>query len=149
MNGPSRPWPPLIVAGQVPRLIKWRDFLLTWLVWVLFAHLLDAEFELFRHYLERFGINHVHKDVNWLFYLEQLTPFLLMAAVLAALIVIFSLRTLRRRRRALLVPQPAPLETSAQAGRAGLDEAALLAARDRRIVVVHIDADGRHRIEAK
>lgn len=74
-------------------------------------------------------------------------PFFLTAAVLAGLLVISGLLTLRRRERSLLLPQPAPLEAADQARRAGLDEAALIAARDRGIVIVHIDADNRHRIE--
>ena len=81
-------------------------------------------------------------------FFDRLMPFLLIAAMLAGFLVIFSLRTLRRRSRALLLPQPAPLETADQARRAGLDEAELIAARDQRIVIVHIDANGRHRIEA-
>jgi hypothetical protein len=75
-------------------------------------------------------------------------PFLLTAAILAGLLIIFSLRTLRRRSRALLLPQPVPLEAADQARRAGLGEAELIVARDQRIVVVHIDTNGRHRIEA-
>ena len=74
-------------------------------------------------------------------------PFFLTTGVLAGLLVIAGLRTLRRRERALLLPQPAPLEAADQARRAGLDEDTLIAARDRGIVIVHIDADNRHRIE--
>ena len=54
---------------------------------------------------------------------------------------------LGRRSRSLLLPQPAPLEAADQAHRAGLEEAELIAACDQRIVIVHIDTDGRHRIE--
>jgi len=67
--------------------------------------------------------------------------------LLIGMLVVRSVRTMRRRRRSLLLPQPAPLETADQAHRAGLEEAALIAARDQPIVIVHIDADNRHRIE--
>ena len=148
MRNPDRPWPPLIVASHVPRLVKWRDALLTALMWGLFAVLLEVEFELFLgHYLQP-GLSRFDPDTKWSLFFERLMPFLLTAAILAGLLTIFSLRTLRRRARALLLPQPAPLATADQARRAGLDEAELIVARDQRIVIVHIDPNGVHRIEA-
>lgn len=141
MNSSDKPWPPLIVAGHVPRLVKWRDLLLTWILWVCFALLLGIEFELF------VGGSLGLFDTDWPLFFERLKPYFLTAAVLAGLLVISGLLTLRRRERSLLLPQPAPLEAADQARRAGLDEAALIAARDRGIVIVHIDADNRHRIE--
>ena len=148
MSRPSGRWPPLIVAERVPRSVQWRDFLLTSIAWALFAVLLDTEFKLFLgDLLEWLGLGAYGGKPDWALYFELLTPFLLMAAVLVGLLVLFSVRTLRRRSRARLLGQPAPLEAADQARRAGLDEAALIAARDRRIVIVHIDTDGTHRIE--
>ena len=111
------------------------------MLWVCFALLLGIEFELF------VGGSLGFLDIDWPLFYERLKPFFLTAAVLAGLLVISGLLTLRRRERSLLLPQPAPLEAADQARRAGLDEAALIAARDRGIVIVHIDADNRHRIE--
>lgn len=121
--------------------MKWRDLLLTSILWVCFALLLGIEFELF------VGGSLGLLDIDWPLFYERLKPFFLTAAVLAGLLVISGLLTLRRRERSLLLPQPAPLEAADQARRAGLDEAALIAARDRAIVIVHIDADNKHRIE--
>jgi hypothetical protein len=144
MNSSNRPWPPLIVAERVPHWVKWRDALVTLLMWGSVAILVDAEFELFfGDFLEWLGLGDFGSDADWLVYFELLMPFLLTAALLAGALVIFSLRTLRRRSRALLLPQPAALENADQARRDGIDEAALIAARDRRIVIVHIDVDGR------
>ncbi len=149
MSSSNQPWPPLIVAKHIPRLVKWRDILLTAMMWGFFAILLDTEFELFLgDYLEQLGFGPFDTKGNWLVFFDLLMPFLLMAAVLAGALAMFSLRTLRRRSRALLLPQPAPLETAVQAHRAGLDEAELIMAREQRIAIVHIDTDGRHRIEA-
>jgi poly-beta-1,6-N-acetyl-D-glucosamine biosynthesis protein PgaD len=129
--------------------VKWRDILLTSMMWGFFAVLLDTELELFLgNYLEGLGFGPFDTDADWAVYFHRLLPFLLTAALIAVWLVIFALRTLRRRSRALLLPQPAPLETAEQAHRAGLDEAELIVARDQRIVVVHIDINGRHRIEA-
>jgi poly-beta-1,6-N-acetyl-D-glucosamine biosynthesis protein PgaD len=132
MSSSNRPWPPLIVAKHVPRSVKWRDTLLTLMMWGFFAALLDIE---------------LPKTI-WSVFVDRLMPFLLIAVILVGSLIIFSLRTLWRRSRAVLLPQPAPLETADQAHRAGLDAAELSAARDQRIVIVHIDSNGRHRIEA-
>jgi poly-beta-1,6-N-acetyl-D-glucosamine biosynthesis protein PgaD len=149
MTSPNKPWPPLIVATHVPRLVKWRDTLLTLTMWGFFAVLLDIELELFvSDYLEHLGLGPFDTNADWSEFFDRLMPFLLTAAVLAGLLIIFSVRTLRRRSRSLLLPQPAPLETANQARHAGLDEAELIVARDQRIVIVRIDTDGRHRIEA-
>jgi hypothetical protein len=150
MNGANRPWPPLIVARHVPGPVKWRDLLLTSFMWAIFVVLVEAEFELFvDDFLEWLGYGRRGgSDANWSAYVERLMPFLLVAAALAGFLVTFSLRTLRRSFRARFLPQPAPLDAAVEARRTGLDEAALIAARARRIVIVHIDADGRHRIEA-
>jgi hypothetical protein len=115
----------------VPRSVKWRDTLLTLMMWGFFAALLDIE---------------LPKTI-WSVFVDRLMPFLLIAVILVGSLIIFSLRTLWRRSRAVLLPQPAPLETADQALRAGLDEAELSAAREQRIVIVHIDSNGRHRIE--
>jgi poly-beta-1,6-N-acetyl-D-glucosamine biosynthesis protein PgaD len=150
MTGASgdRPWPPLIVAEHIPRSVRWRDALLTALAWGAFAYLLEKELAPVFGALQALGLGDYGVKVDWLAYLARLTPFLLVAAGLAVLLVGFSLGTLRRRSRSLLLPQPAALEGIDEARRAGLDEAALVAARDQPIVIVHID-DAGIRIEVK
>jgi hypothetical protein len=65
------------------------------------------------------------------------------------LLLIASLLTLRRVARGRRLPQPAPLTAGDEARRVGLDEAEIIAARELRVVVVHIDTDGKHRIEPR
>jgi hypothetical protein len=147
MSSLNRPWPPLIVAKHVPRLVKWRDTLLTLMLWGFFAAVLDIEFELFlRDYLQP-GLSRFEPNTKWSLFFERLMPFLLISVILAALLIMFGARKLRHRSRALLLPQPAPFEIADQAHRAGLDEAELSAARDQRIVIAHIDSNDRYRIE--
>ena len=94
-----------------------------------------------------FGLIRGIFDIDWRLLYERLEPFFLIAALLIGMLIARSLHTMRRRRRSLLLPQPAPLEAADQARRAGLEEAALIAARDQPVVIVHIGADNRHRIE--
>jgi hypothetical protein len=149
MTDPDRRWPPLIVADRVPRFIRWRDFVLTLLMWIAFAILLEKEFELFfGHHLERLGFGDFDTEANWPMFFERLTPFLMTIALLVSLLGVASVRTLQRRRRALFLPLPAPLGLAEECRRAGLDERTLISARASRIVIVHIGADGEHRIEA-
>jgi hypothetical protein len=149
MTGADRAWPPLIVADHVPRFIRWRDFLLTLLMWIAFAFMLETEFELFfGDHLERLGFGDFDTEANWLIYFERLTPFLVTIALLISLLAVASILTLRRRRRSLLLPMPVPLELAEECRRAGLDAQELTSARTSIIVIIHIDADGKHRIEA-
>ncbi len=143
MNNSLRSWPPLIVAERVPRSIKWRDAVLTLCVWGLFAALFAIELGLFVVDLGNAS------PANGPTHLELLAPFLTTAAILAGLLVVFSFATLQSRRRGLSLPEPAPLQTADQARRAGVDEAALISAREQRIVIVHVDAAGRHRFDVK
>lgn len=148
MSGTNRPWPPLIVAAHVPRSVRWRDAVLTFLAWATFVLLLDIQFEWFvGEDIARLLSLSADPESNWPPFLAALMPFVLIAATLCTILAIFGLRTVVLRRQALRLPQPAPLEASDEARRAGLDEATLVAARGERIVIVHIDADGRHRIE--
>jgi poly-beta-1,6-N-acetyl-D-glucosamine biosynthesis protein PgaD len=145
----ARPWPPLIVAGHVPRLVRWRDALLTALAWAAFALLLANEVSAVVQGVRAFRFGGPGAAIDWRTYLVRLAPFLLLIAGLAAVLLGFSLQTLRRRSRGLLLPDPPPLDTADQARRAGVDEADLAALREHRIVVVHVGEDGRLRIVAK
>ena len=142
------PWPPLIVAGKKPTFIKVRDVALTLFMWLLFAIMLETEFELFfGHYLQRLGLGEFDTEGRWLEFFEALRPFVQVALVLVSLLLVAGLLTLRRVARGRTMPQPAPLAAGDEARHVGMDEAELLAARELRAVVVHIDADGRYRVE--
>jgi poly-beta-1,6-N-acetyl-D-glucosamine biosynthesis protein PgaD len=144
---PPKDWPPLIVAGTKPRWVMVRDIALTVLMWVLFAIMLETEFELFfGRYLVRLGFGEFDVQANWGEFFEALRPFLRIAYVLIALLIVASFLTLRRIARTRRLPEPPPLPIADEARRVGMDEAELLAARELRVVVIHIDAAGRHRV---
>jgi hypothetical protein len=148
MTVPVNSWPPLVIARNTPRTIRWRDFLLTLVMWMLFAFMLDTEFKLFfGSYLQAFGLDEFDAKGNWPLFFEQLIPFLITAGVLVYLLVATGVLTLRRRRRALLLPPPAPLDLATEGRQAHLDETSLLAARAARIVVVHIGSQGSVELE--
>jgi endonuclease/exonuclease/phosphatase family metal-dependent hydrolase len=117
-------------------------------MWLLFAIMLETEFELFfGHYLQRLGWGDFNSEGRWPEFFQALRPFVQVALVLVSLLLAAGLLTLRRVARGRTLPQPAPLTAGDEARRVGMDEAELIAARELRVVVVHIDADGRYRVE--
>jgi hypothetical protein len=144
------PWPPLIVANTKPTLVKVRDIALTLLMWLLFAIMLETEFELFfGHYLQRLGLGEFDTKGRWPEFFQALRPFVQVALLLVSLLLVAGLLTLRRVARGRTMPQPAPLAAGDEARHVGMVEAELLAARELRAVVVHIDADGKYRVEPR
>ena len=142
------PWPPLIVASTKPTFVKVRDTALTLLMWLLFAILLETEFEMFfGHYLQRLGLGDFDSEGRWPEFFQALRPFIQVALVLVSLLLVAGLLTLRRVARGRKLPQPAPLTAGDEARRVGMDEAELIAARELRVVVVHIDGDGKYLVE--
>ena len=145
MNQP-KPWPPLIIAREPPLLIRSRDHLLTLAIWALFAFFLV-------HQVGQFdlrgseGASEIR--ASWLTFIDDLRPFARVALLLVVAMVIYSFATLWRRRRTLNVLPPPPLSLGEQAQRAGMDDESLRQARSLRIAVVHIEADGKVRVEPR
>lgn len=146
----ERPWPPVIVAENTPRWVKWRDFMITLMMWMLFSIMLDDELELFvNRQLARLNLGVFRTDPNWVEHFRRLTPYAIVGVVLVGLLVVASLATLRRRRRTLLLPPPPPLSLAEEASRCGMDEAKLAVAKDLPVAVVHIGTDGGYRVEPR
>ena len=143
-------WPPLIIASEKPRWVIWRDFVLTLAMWLVLAIMLATEFELFfGRYLERLGLGTFNTDAQWGRFFRLLEPYIWLTVAMFALLAATTMATLHRMQRFLkTVPPPAlaPAEEAAH-GRIGLAD--LLAARDLRNVVVHVEADGSRRVELR
>jgi hypothetical protein len=133
----------LIVAARVGRAVRWRDCLITLLIWLLVAILLVRELGVVVHDSVRWLIPGAR--IDWHGRLRELFPFLVPVAALAGLLALFGRATVRRR--TLLPPPPPPLEIADEARRAGLDETVLAEARTRRITTVTVGPDGRLHIE--
>jgi hypothetical protein len=79
---PQENWPPLIIASEKPRWVMWRDFALTLLMWLIFAIILETEFELFfGRYLERLGWGNFDTNANWAQFFQRLEPYLWLIAM--------------------------------------------------------------------
>ena len=135
-----KPWPPVINAA-LPAWMKWRDAVLTLFMWGLFAWLLQRQFRLVNR--------SVDGRSDLVDFLTLLAPYAGMAVVLIGILAMAAMLTERRRQRALMQRPPPPLALSDEARGAGMDEAALAAARGLRIAVVHIETGGRFRIEPR
>ena len=151
MSEPTgKAWPPLIVATDKPRWLFWRDFALTVAMWVVFAIMLETEFELFfGRYLERLGLGDFDTNAHWGRFFQRLAPYLWLIAMLLALLAASTVATVHRLRRFLKEAPPPPLQATEEARRGRLDAATLLAARELASVVVHVAPDGTHRIEPR
>ena len=147
---PPESWPPLIVVANKPRWVVWRDFALTVAMWAIFAIMLETEFELFfGRYLERLGLGDFDTEAQWALFFQRLAPYLWLIVMLLALLGASTVATLHRIRRFLKSAPPPPLAPAEEAAHGGMEEADLLAARRLRNAVVHVEAGGRRRVEAR
>ena len=113
---PQESWPPLIVASEKPRWVVWRDFALTLLMWLIFAIMLETEFELFfGRYLERLGWGDFDTNANWARFFQRLEPYLWLIVMLVALLAASTVATLHRLRRFLKQAPPPSLQATEQA----------------------------------
>ena len=126
----SRQWPPLIIASHKSSWIRWRDVVLTSGMWLIFAAMLNKEFELFfGSYLQRLGFDSLFArlgifdlglKMNLMEFAINLAPYFAVIVVLLAGLSTFSLHTLVRRYRSLRGVAPSPLSLASQTGAAGL-----------------------------
>jgi poly-beta-1,6-N-acetyl-D-glucosamine biosynthesis protein PgaD len=137
------PWPPIITDAREPRLVVWRDRLMTVGMWLLLLYLmrhgihvvLDAITDLFGHKLGA-------PDVDWASWWGRLQPYLIVAVFLGLWLAGWGFAALRRMRRNVGKPQPPALALAEEAHRAGSTEAALLAWRKLPVAVVELDEEG-------
>lgn len=150
MTDPHAHWPPIITSAARPRAILWRDIILTLMMWAVLLLILYTELDLIWngfHVLR--GKPGIEIDPQLAQFWRRLRPLLWLMAALVAMLAIATVISRDRRNRAILQSPPPPLAESAIAVRAGISEAELAAGREHRIAVVHVDDDGRLRIEQR
>jgi hypothetical protein len=114
---PHKAWPPLIIASAKPRWLVWRDFALTAAMWLLFAIMLETEFELFfGRFLERLGLGDFDTNPNWGRFFERLRPYVGLSIMSAVLLGGATVATLRRLRRFIKMAAPEPLQAADPGG---------------------------------
>jgi poly-beta-1,6-N-acetyl-D-glucosamine biosynthesis protein PgaD len=128
-----KPWPPLIQTA-LPAWMKWRDALLTLLMWSLFAFMLLRQFRLVSRT--------VAGRTDVVEFLALLAPYAGLAVLLIGVLAVAARLTERRREKALRLRPPAPLGLADEARGVGLDEAALEQARALRVAVVNLEPGG-------
>jgi hypothetical protein len=147
---PHAGWPPLIVASNKPPWLWWRDLALTIFMWLIFAIMLETEFELFfGRYLERLGWGDFDTNPNWERFFERLRPFVVLIFVEMVGLGFAAVATIHRFRVAFQRPPRPPLQPAEEAVRAGMSEDALTGARGLNNAVVYVMADGSHRVEPR
>ena len=141
MSYPRKTYFPVIHTASLPTWMKWRDALLTLMMWILFGILLWRQFTLVK--------GSFHDATNLAEFFALLAPYGAFAVMLIVFLLIAAVFTTRRRQRGFMLSPPKPLLLADEARRAGLDESSLAAARSLRISVVHIDDAGRLRVEPR
>jgi len=142
------PWPPLITAAHQPTLMRWRDWFLTLVMWLMMFVMLETEFELLiDHTGEFLGRPDPAADPHWEKFHQRLAPYAVVIGILVTFLTVSAVLTRLRMRRARRRPLPAPLDAVAQAASEGLDALQLQADRELRVAVVFIGEAGEVRVE--
>lgn len=147
---PPETWPPIIRDADLPRVIVWRDRLLTAAMWLLLIWFCRHPLLALGDFLmPPFGqIRHIHvPDVESIW--ERGRPYYAVILLFGVWIFAFGLATLRRYRRVRRLPHPPLLELEDQARRAGCTPAELTQWRTFKVAVVHLDEQGALTVVAK
>ena len=147
---PPKAWPPIIHDADMPRVIVWRDRLLTaamWLLLIWFCRL--PLLALIDFVMPPFGQT-PHVEVpdlqsRW----ERLRPYIAVIVFFGMWALGWALATLRRRDRVARMPKPPPLALADQARKAGCTPDELIHWRTFKVAVVHLDEQGSLTVVAK
>jgi poly-beta-1,6-N-acetyl-D-glucosamine biosynthesis protein PgaD len=136
-------WPPLLLGRDVPRWVRWRDVVLTLAAWAVLAYWMRGAVLLLYDWVSApmFELT-TQRAPDWQRIWRTLSPFLSLAALLAAWLLYWA-----SRRRALLgqdrdSPQPAPLGLDAHAEKFGLTAATVDSMRRPQVLTVRFDNTG-------
>ena len=101
------PWPPLITAAHQPTLMRWRDWFLTLVMWLMMFVMLETEFELLiDHTGEFLGRPDPAADPHWEKFHQRLAPYAVVIGILVTFLTVSAVLTRLRMRRARRRPLP-------------------------------------------
>ncbi len=150
MKDPFADWPPIITNARHGRFVDLRDTLLTVLMWVLMLAILYTEIRFaWDSLLVLLGRSDAQIDAELALFWRRMQPLLWLMGALVLMLAVATILSRKRRDDAIAGRQPDPLPEAKVAELAGMSEEAMAAARAHRIAVVHREADGSLRVEAK
>ena len=114
---------------------------MTFFMWLVMVWIFLDQSDLFGNRLRE----HFESDLPLEF---KLGPFLAVAGLLVAWLVSWGLVSVRNYRRVTKEPTPPPLDIDRQAARLGVAADALVSWRKLPVAIVHLDQNGRGRVEA-
>lgn len=150
MTDPYANWPPIITKARHGRWVDLRDTLLTLLMWGLLLLILYTELRFaWDSLMVLMGRSDAQIDAELALFWRRMQPLLWLMGALVLMLAVATLLSRKRREEAIAGRQPEPLPEERVAALAGLSEAAMAEARSHRIAVVHRNADGTLKVEAK
>jgi poly-beta-1,6-N-acetyl-D-glucosamine biosynthesis protein PgaD len=147
---PPKIWPPIIRDADLPRVIVWRDRLLTAGMWLLLIWFCRQPLLALGDFLAPpFGkITHI-KVPSLRSIWERAAPYYAVILLFCVWIFAFGLATLRRYHRVRRMAHPPALSLEEQARRAGCTPADLIQWRTFKVAIVHLDERGALNVVAK
>jgi poly-beta-1,6-N-acetyl-D-glucosamine biosynthesis protein PgaD len=147
---PPETWPPIIHDASMPRVIVWRDRLLTAAMWLLLIWFCREPLLALGDFLAPpFGKTTHMKVPSLQSIWERAAPYYAVILLFCGWIFASGLATLRRYRRARQMAHPPALALEDQARRAGCTPAELTQWRTFKVAVVHLDEHGALTVVAK
>jgi hypothetical protein len=144
---PITPWPPLITAAAQPRWMVWRDRLLTLGAWLLLALLCrNALITISGEVMQSLGLAENVPAPDFHEHMRRMQPYWVAVGLLLLWVGTWAMVWVLRRRLTRPAPMPEPLDPPSEAARHGADPAALLAWRDMRIAIVHVNEGRMHAV---
>lgn len=144
---PITPWPPLITAAAQPRWMVWRDRALTLGAWLLLALLCrNALVTIGHEVIQALGIADEFPAPDFHEHMRRMRAYWIAVGLLMLWVTAWALVWVLRRRLTRPPPMPLPLDPPSEAARHGAAPSDLLAWRDMRIAIVHVNEGRMHAV---
>ncbi len=137
-------WPPIIANATRPAWVVWRGYAITAFMWALFFFILGKEIDLARQSLLLLaGLPVEPFDADFEKFLVEMRPTRRITLLLITVLGVATLASRLRRIAAIRQSQPEPAHDPELADDLGVDEDALNALRQQKIVALDVDEQGR------
>jgi poly-beta-1,6-N-acetyl-D-glucosamine biosynthesis protein PgaD len=141
---PDTPWPPLITAGAVSRLVRMRDLVLTVIAWFVLLYLSRGLLELLWSWISAaHPSSSAHSGPDWSVVWQQIATFIYLAVFVVLWLTFWAVVRRRDLRRIKDSQRAASISLEDLAGLRGLNAERLRRFQGEKIVVVHFDAEHR------